>query len=373
MKKLFILLLIIVTNSCKNEIIEKKSISGNFKGVNGEFSIILDSIDSDNKEFKIDSISLINNSFEFKNLRSKKTKKYEIKVVSDSLKRTISNITIWFENKDVFIDGALNKENTYFETVKVNGGQLNKIQAEFNNILQKRGNEIDSALALPEHKGKIDSLFKKASKLIKLDQIKFIYQKPNNLISLENMIRLSGQISKDSLELYYNLLDSNLKSSKNGEILFEQKKLNKLKIGDYIQNFTAFDLNDKEIKISDFKGKIILLDFWASWCVPCHEQNQKEFSKLYKKYKDENLVIISYSLDKKDAKEKWKEASKKDNITWINISNLKGFNDPVSRQYNINSIPNSFLIDQEGMIKQSFNGYDPRNEVIEKEILKLMK
>jgi peroxiredoxin len=372
MKRIYILLLIIITNSCKTENIEK-SISGNFTGMNGEFSITLDSIDSDGKSFKIDSIRVINNSFEFKNLRSKKTKKYQIKVISDSLKRTISYITIWFENEDVFIDGLLNKENTYFDTIKVKGGTLNEIQAGFSNIMQKHGDEFERKSSLPENKGKGDSLFNRLVKLIEIDQINFIYLKPNNEISLENIIRLSGQISNDSLELYYNLLDSNLKSSKNGEILFEQKKLDKLKVGDYIQNFTARDLNNKEIAISKFKGKIILLDFWASWCMPCHEQNQKEFSKIYEKFKDENLVIISYSLDKKDAKEKWKEASKKDNITWVNISNLKGFNDPISRQYNISSIPNSFLINQKGIIIKSFIGYNPENETIESEILKLMK
>ena len=137
--------------------------------------------------------------------------------------------------------------------------------------------------------------------------------------------------------------------------------------------FTAFDLNDKEIGIEEFKGKVILLDFWASWCVPCHEQNQKEFSEIYEKYKKENFILISYSLYKNEDKEKWKEASKKDNINWINISNLKGFDDPISRQYNITSIPNSFLIDQNGIIVKSFKGYDPENEIIESEILKLMK
>ena len=144
-------------------------------------------------------------------------------------------------------------------------------------------------------------------------------------------------------------------------------------VGNYIENFTAFDLNNKEIGISEFKGKVILLDFWASWCVPCHEQNQKEFSKIYEKYKKENFIIISYSLDKKEDKEKWKEASKKDNIKWINISNLKGFNDPISKQYNITMIPNSFLIDQNGIIVKSFKGYDSENEIIESEILKLIK
>tara|TARA_R110001592_G_scaffold25316_6_gene96290 strand:- start:1118 stop:2239 length:1122 start_codon:yes stop_codon:yes gene_type:complete len=372
MKKLFILILIIIAYSCKNKIIEKKSISGNFKGVNGEFSVVLDRIDPDNKKIKIDSLKIINNSFKLNIPKSGKTKQYQIRIINDSLKQTISHITIWFENENVLIEGNLSKLKTYFETIKVKGGRLNKIQTEFSDIMQKRGAELDRQLSLPENKGKGDSVFNKIVKLIEIDQINFIYQNPNNLISLQNMVRLSRGISKDSLELYYNLLDNNLKSSQNGNILFEQKKVTKLKVGNYIENFTARDLNNKEIAISEFKGKIILLDFWASWCVPCHEQNKKEFSKLYEKYKDENFIIISYSLDKKDAKEKWEEASKKDNINWVNISNLKGSNDPISKQYNITSIPNSFLIDQKGIIIKSFKGYDPENEIIESEILKLM-
>ena len=373
MKKILILLLIIITNSCKKEILRKNSISGNLKGMNGEFLIILDSIDFDNKSFKIDSLKLINDSFNFNILKSKKAKKYQIKIVNDSLKQPITHIPIWFENEDVIIEGNLNKLKTYFDTIKVKGGKLNEIQAEFSNIMQKHGDEFERKLSLPENKGKDDSLFNRLVKLIEIDQIDFIYRKPNNEISLQNMVRLSRAVSKDSLELYYNLLDNNLKTSKNGNILFEQKKLNKLKVGSSIENFSARDLNNKEIAISEFKGKIILLDFWASWCVPCHEQNQKEFSKLYKKFKDKNFVIISYSLDKKEAEEKWREASKKDKINWVNISNLKGFNDPISKQYNITSIPNSFLINQKGIIIKSFNGYDPENEIIESEILNLMK
>ena len=372
MKKLYILLLIIITNSCRNENIEK-SIIGNLMGTNSDFLIILDSIDSDNKTYKIDSVRVVNNSFKFSVPKRKKTKSYQIKVISDSLKQPISYLPVWIENEDVFIEGNLNKLKTYFDLIKVRGGRLNKIKNEYDNILIKHSPGIERELSLDKNKGKEASIFNKYKNLIEKDQINLIFKKPNNIISLENILRLSGRISKDSLELYYNLLDNNLKSSKNGKIVFEQKKLNKLIVGNYIENFTAFDLNNKEIGISEFKGKVILLDFWASWCVPCHEQNQKEFSKIYEKYKKENFIIISYSLDKKEDKEKWKEASKKDNIKWINISNLKGFNDPISKQYNITMIPNSFLIDQNGIIVKSFKGYDSENEIIESEILKLIK
>jgi len=81
-------------------------------------------------------------------------------------------------------------------------------------------------------------------------------------------------------------------------------------------------------------------------------------------------VIISYSLDKKSEKKAWLKESENNN--WINISNLKGFNDPVANQYSIYSIPNSFLINREGVIVKSFKGYDKNSNKIENEIKKLL-
>ena len=91
-----------------------------------------------------------------------------------------------------------------------------------------------------------------------------------------------------------------------------------------------------------------------------------------KKYKDQGLTIISYSIDKKSAESSWKAASIKDNIDWVNITNLKGFSDPIAGQYSISSIPNSFLINKEGIIVKSFKGYKKGSNKIEKEIKKLL-
>lgn len=372
MKRIFLLHIIIIVISCTDKNIGK-SITGNLNGAENNFFVVLDSIDSNQKNFAIDSVRIVNNSFRFNLSNNIKTKHYQIRVISDSLQRPICNIPVWIQNENVSIEGCLNKKKMYFDLIKVSGGQLNKIQNKFRHILSKYDDGIQRELSLKSNKGKEDSILNKYKILIEKDQIKLIFREPNNVISLENMLRFSGRISKDSLVLYYSLLDNKLKSSKNGKIVFEQKKVNKLKVGFRIENFTAFDLNKKEIAISEFKGKIILLDFWASWCVPCHEQNQKEFSKLHEKYKNKNFALISYSLDRKEDAKKWKKASQKDKIDWINISNLKGFNDPISKQYNISSIPHSFLIDQNGIIIKSFRGYDPKNRIIESEILKLMK
>lgn len=366
--KAVILLLIIVSISCKNDNNQNNSINGNLIGINKKMSIILESRDSLAK-FRVDSIKGIDNVFKFVIPKSETPKEYWVTIFNDSLKKQITSEHLWFENENISISGNLSE----LSELQIKGGKLNEIQKDFNNTFVKYNTpEFDKELMSAKTQEETAVIYQKYKNLIELDQLSLIYKKPNNLISLSKMLRMSDRVSKDSLELYYNQLDDNLKSSKNGQIILEQSKITKLKIGDYVQDFTAFDLEGNIVKLSDFKDKIILLDFWASWCVPCHQQNQKEFSELYKKYKNQNLEIISYSLDIKTAKEDWRKASLTDKISWINISNLKGFDDPIDRQYNVSSVPTSFLIDQKGIIVNSFTGYNPENSEIEIEIRKLI-
>lgn len=368
--KLFLLLTLVSLYSCKQNN-NSNVIVGFIESVNSEFSVTIDSLDEVNKKYEIASKKLVDNKFEFKLPKSKELKKYRISIINDSLKRKIEIIPIWFQNEDVKIQASLNDPNTEFEHLSVVGGKLNNIQNEFSNIVKTDFDKMQEELLINE--GKEDSIFTKYTKLIEAKEIDLIYKKPNNLVSLQTIVLLSGGISKDSLELYYSLLDENLKQSKNGKLLFEHKKLKKLHIGDYIEDFVAYDLNNNLVESNKYKGKIILLDFWASWCEPCHKQNQVEFSKLYEKYKKDDFVIISYSLDEEKEKDDWKAASIKDNISWVNISNLKGFEDPLSKQYNINAIPQSFLVNRDGRIIKSFLGYNPEEDLIENEIIKLLE
>lgn len=368
MKKTILLLLIIISISCKNENDKNNTISANITGINSQISIILDSIDSNETNFRVDSIKVIDNEFKFIIPRSNTPKEYRITIFNDSLNQPITFIPFWFENEDITIAGNLNK----LDELQIKGGKLNEIQNEFANIFKKYTPEIEKEMSSAKTQEESQSIFQKYVNLIELDQLSLIYKKPNNLISLSNIIRITNRVSQDSIQLYYNQLDDKLKSSKKGQIILEQSKITKLKIGNYVQDFTAIDMEGNTVKLSDFKGKIILLDFWASWCVPCHQQNQKEFSELYEKYKNQNFVIISYSLDVKTAKEDWRKASLNDKISWINISNLKGFDDPLSKQYSISSVPNSFLINQNGKIVNSFIGYNSENSTIESEIDKLI-
>lgn len=104
----------------------------------------------------------------------------------------------------------------------------------------------------------------------------------------------------------------------------------------------------KILKLSDLRGKVVLIDFWASWCGPCRRENPHVVS-LYEKYHDKGFEIFSVSLD--NSKDKWIEAIKKDNLSWPNhVSDLKGWSSAAAKLYGVNSIPCTFLIDKDGRI-----------------------
>lgn len=102
------------------------------------------------------------------------------------------------------------------------------------------------------------------------------------------------------------------------------------------------------IHLSSLKGKVVLLDFWASWCGPCRTSN-KELVKLYPKFKSKGFEILSVSLD--DELSKWKAAIAKDKITWLQVNESGGWEAKTAIQWNISAIPTSFLIDKEGKLQ----------------------
>ncbi|RDK87311.1 TlpA disulfide reductase family protein [Marinirhabdus gelatinilytica] len=120
-------------------------------------------------------------------------------------------------------------------------------------------------------------------------------------------------------------------------------------IGAKAPDFSAPTPNGEQLALSDALGKYTIIDFWASWCKPCRRENPNVV-KVYEKYHDKGLNIISVSLDRQGQEARWKQAIADDNMDWYHVSNLKFWQDPIARQYNVRSIPATFLLDENGVI-----------------------
>jgi len=139
----------------------------------------------------------------------------------------------------------------------------------------------------------------------------------------------------------------------NYEAMKQQRMANdKMAPGNMAPDFEELMVDGKTMmKLSDLRGKVVLLDFWASWCGPCRRDNPHVVS-LYEKYKDRGFTVMSVSLDK--SKENWIAAIEKDNLSWPNhVSDLQQWASRVGRIYGVSSIPFTVLIDQEGKIVQT--------------------
>lgn len=119
-------------------------------------------------------------------------------------------------------------------------------------------------------------------------------------------------------------------------------------------DFSSTTIDGNTLKLSDYRGKYVFIDFWASWCGPCRGENPNVV-EAYKKYSGKNIVFIGVSLD--TDKDKWAAAIQKDNLTWKHVSDLKGWSSAIAQLYNVQSIPANFLIDPHGnIVAQNLRG-----------------
>jgi peroxiredoxin len=139
-----------------------------------------------------------------------------------------------------------------------------------------------------------------------------------------------------------------------------------IKVGQVAPDFTLPDPSGKMISLSSFRGKFVLVDFWASWCGPCRQENPNVV-KAYQQYKGKNFTILGVSLDK--TKDKWQEAIKADGLAWNHVSDLKFWDSAVVPLYGLNAIPTNFLLDPQGKVIAS-NLRGPALEAKLQEVLK---
>src|SRR6266496_3166775 len=154
----------------------------------------------------------------------------------------------------------------------------------------------------------------------------------------------------EKVDPLFNRLPESVKSSNAGNHFKERIEIaKKLLPGKIALDFTQTDTSDNFVTLSSFRGKYVLLNFWASWCPHCRKDNPY-LVKAFNKYKDKSFAILSVSVDKQGQKEKWLKGIHDDNLTWTHVSDLKLWDNAVAKQYGITAIPQNFLIDPDGKI-----------------------
>jgi len=194
----------------------------------------------------------------------------------------------------------------------------------------------------------------------KKEDAEFIRENPDSYISYHQaLIELTAGINNsniDDVEPLFKSLPENIRTSKEG--IKYDVAINVLRTvinGSVAPDFAIPDTNGNLIKLSSFKGKYVLLDFWASWCAPCRQANP-DMVNIYKHYKNKNFTILGISLDGAKGKAAWIAAIHKDGLTWPQVSDLtpgadlKIWDSEAARVYGIQSIPQNFLICPDGKI-----------------------
>ena len=366
MKKYIVLLLLInLVFSCE----KKEVLPPNFYKINVSAPGVLNGIrayikiiDNNRREISIDTAIIINEKFVF----SGKVNHAAIRILS--VNSIEGNMAFVLEPGELDID-------LYKDSIQLSQVRGSKNNMAFNEYKQ-RYRELNNGLKKIREERRLaiqnlDTALYDA-KLIEYNEIRekqinyphdFIDANSNldiSLLLLETQLIGNNQNIKrfkKNIETLENVINKNAANKFIGQKLNsfiaikEREEL--ISIGKKAPDFTSIKPDGKSLSLSDIKGKVTIIDFWAAWCGPCRRENPN-LVRIYEKYHDKGLEIIGVSLDGRgnqpNPKQQWLKAIKDDNLLWHQVSSLMYFRDPVAEKYYINSIPATFVLDENGII-----------------------
>lgn len=180
--------------------------------------------------------------------------------------------------------------------------------------------------------------------------ISFIKKHPDDLMAIYALQNVSGGNGEDKVMALFKTLPKSVQDSPAAhEFIGRLEGKKRVSVGAMAPNFTQADTAGNPVKLSDFRGKYVLLDFWASWCGPCRKENP-HVVKYYHQYKDKNFTVLGVSLDKQGDKDRWIKAIRDDKLDWTHVSDLKYWGNEAALLYGVSGIPQNYLIDPQGRI-----------------------
>jgi peroxiredoxin len=313
MKKTIVGLLILLSLSCNENSKAKFSLIGNTNGIaNGTILYLVSNLTNE----VIDSAVVENNYFRLQ------TKLTPTPILTTLHTKNFSHYRVlWLENSPMTFDAT---------------------KMDFKHAIVK--GSISENLYQPLSK-QVDTLHGKERQKLELE---FIKLNPSSIVSAYILSVYTKSWGKGKTTELFDSFSEENKNSVYGKRVAEYIRLSKEpKIGEHFIDFEMADPNGKPRKLSDFKGKIILLEFWASSCSPCRQQNPN-LVKTYVKFKPKGFEIFAVSTDQD--KKSWLQAIEKDSLIWEHVSDLKGDDNEAALIYGVTGIPDNFLINQNGVI-----------------------
>ena len=352
--------------SCGND--EEIKITANVEGVEDGTKVYRSTMGEENNAVPKDTVELKNGKFEFS---LKNAVPQELGVIRiDNV-----NTNIFYINDDQSIDFDIYPDSA--KTYEVNAGKNNKLMSEYLDMMNAYRSEMLNyqnllrAATVQQDQAEVSAVRNEMRSFEneKMKEIKaFADENTESVVSMIVYSDLLNQkkVNNKELKEFYDSTSNEVKDHQMGRMMKKKiAQFNATDIGAVAPNFSGPTPDGGELELHKSLKKLTLVDFWASWCKPCRIENPNIVS-IYNDYKDKGFHVIGVSLDRQNQEQKWLDAIEEDQLTWDHVSHLKFWKEPIAVQYGVRSIPQAYLLDEDGVIVgKNLRGNQLREKVAE--------
>ncbi|HEX8333101.1 MAG TPA: TlpA disulfide reductase family protein [Segetibacter sp.] len=241
--------------------------------------------------------------------------------------------------KGSLANDELAKIDALLKPINDKSAELNKQYFEFDKVKDEAG------------KAKTITALRALNKDSRNVYAEYLKANPSSPLAIYALNQYAGyDINADEVDPFFNALPESVKGYPSYKDLNDRLVIaRKIGVGKQAMDFTQNDTLGNPVSLASFKGKYVLVDFWASWCGPCRKENPNVVS-AFNKYKDKDFTVLGVSLDQPGAQARWVKAIHDDKLTWTHVSDLNYWDNAVAKQYGIRAIPFNLLLDKEGKI-----------------------